>query len=129
TRLSSFQRGVHRARGPHHADPAHASDEGLDLRGARWQFAADSGWQAAEAVATSIPDSTTSGGLPRRTPRERLLPGSLDPTVGVEPPRIARDADALRTRLGSFQRGIGRGRSSLAQRGTGTGQERQADNG
>ncbi|MDQ3401789.1 MAG: nitrate- and nitrite sensing domain-containing protein, partial [Actinomycetota bacterium] len=98
TRLSSFQRGVHRARGPHHADPAHASDEGLDLRGARWQFAADSGWQAAEAVATSTPDSTTSGGLPRRTPRERLLPGSLDPAVGVEPPRVARDADALRTR-------------------------------
>ncbi|MGX7829311.1 nitrate- and nitrite sensing domain-containing protein [Actinokineospora sp. 24-640] len=112
-RLSSYQRGVHRARGVHHTGPAHASD-GLDLRGARWRFAADVGWQAADALANSVPAASTTTGLPRRTPRERLLPGSLDATAAG--PRIERDAEALRSRLAGFKRGLDRGRDSLAQR-------------
>ncbi len=123
SRLSSYQRGVHRARGAHHAGPAHgdAEGQGLDLRGARWRFAADAGWQAAEAVTRSAADEHTAGALPRRTPRERLLPGSLDPAAA--PVRVERDAEALRSRLGSFQRGVGRGRSSLARRHPDPGQE------
>ncbi|MBC6447832.1 sensor histidine kinase [Actinokineospora xionganensis] len=117
TRLSNYQRGVHRARGAHHTGPAHGRPEiqpGLDLRGAQWRFAADSGWAAAEQVTTSTSDTTTDGSLPRRTPRERLLPGSLDPAPGPQV-RVERDADALRDRLGSLQRGVGRGRESLAR--------------
>ncbi|MGH3858466.1 MAG: hypothetical protein ACRDSQ_02455, partial [Actinokineospora sp.] len=85
TRLSNYQRGVHRARGAHHTGPAHGQPEvqpGLDLRGAQWRFAADSGWAAAEHVTTSTSDTAADGSLPRRTPRERLLPGSLDPAPG-----------------------------------------------
>jgi signal transduction histidine kinase len=117
-RLSNYQAGVHRARGAHHTGPAHGPADSLDLRGARWKFAADAGWNAADAVTKSTQDShgtPTEGGLPRRTPRERLLPGSLDPVPGTESVRIERDAEALRTRLGSLQRGIGRGRDSLAR--------------
>ena len=117
-RLSSYQRGVHRARGLHHPGPAHGAPDGLDRRGARWRFAADVGWQAADAVANSVPADTTTTGLPRRTPRERLLPGSLDATAApAAEPRVERDADALRSRLAGFQRGLDRGRDSLAQRG------------
>jgi signal transduction histidine kinase len=118
-RLSSYQRGVHRARGVHHTGPAHAEDDSLDLTGARWRFAADVGWQAAESVATSAaPVATTDTGLPRRTPRERLLPGSMDAAVAPQPggKRTSRDAEALRSRLAGFQRGLDRGRDSLTQR-------------
>ncbi|WP_051385993.1 sensor histidine kinase [Actinokineospora inagensis] len=87
---------------------------GLDLRGAPWRFAPDAGWQAAEALATTAADQP-EGLLPRRTPRERLLPGSLDPATARQVP-VERDAEALRSRLGSLQRGIGRGRSSIARR-------------
>ncbi|WP_229787058.1 sensor histidine kinase [Actinokineospora fastidiosa] len=116
-RLSSYQRGVHRARGVHHTGPAHGTPDSLDLRGARWRFAADVGWQAADAVARSVPAATTPTGLPRRTPRERLLPGSLETAAPASGPRVERDAEALRSRLSGFQRGLDRGRDSLAQRG------------
>ncbi|RLK62302.1 nitrate- and nitrite sensing domain-containing protein [Actinokineospora cianjurensis] len=123
-RLSSYQRGIHRARGAHRAGPAHGEPEtdaqpGLDLRGARWRFARDAGWQAAEALTThDDADPLPDGGLPRRTPRERLVPGSLGADTPAQQPAvlIERDAEALRSRLGSLQRGIGRGRSSIAQR-------------
>ncbi|CRK58335.1 putative sensor-like histidine kinase [Alloactinosynnema sp. L-07] len=117
TRLSSYQAGVHRARGVHHTGPAHGNSDGLDLRGAQWRFAADAGWDAAATLGASTPDTPADGGLPRRTPRERLLPGSLDPVPGTEI-RVERDAEALRGRLGSLQRGIGRGRESLARQST-----------
>ncbi|PPK61588.1 nitrate- and nitrite sensing domain-containing protein [Actinokineospora auranticolor] len=131
-RLSNYQRGIHRARGAHHAGPAHGEPDrnGLDLRGARWRFAADAGWQAAEAVSQAgghqRPDD---GGLPRRTPRERLLPGSVagaGPNPPTRPAPVERDADALRSRLGSLQRGIGRGRDSLSRRGPEAGGEPDA---
>ncbi|OLR94723.1 hypothetical protein BJP25_10915 [Actinokineospora bangkokensis] len=107
-RLSSYQRGVHRARGAHHAGPAHAAPEpaGPDLTGAGFRISAD-----------TPPAEVADTGLPRRTPRQRLLPGSLDPAPAPAPgPVMERDAAALRTRLGSLQRGIGRGRESLSRR-------------
>ncbi|WP_424185700.1 nitrate- and nitrite sensing domain-containing protein [Actinokineospora sp. G85] len=105
-RLSSYQRGVHRARGAQQGQPA-TPGRGLDLRGARFGFVGEPpGPQGGEP-------------LPQRTPRERLLPGSLDkPAPTAHPgPVMERDAEALRSRLGSLQRGIGRGRDSLARRG------------
>ncbi|EWC58920.1 putative sensor-like histidine kinase [Actinokineospora spheciospongiae] len=104
-RLSSYQRGIHRARGAH--APAAPEPVGPDLRGAGWRISAD-----------TDPAEVADGGLPRRTPRERLLPGSVDETRAQSGgPLMERDAAALRSRLGSLQRGIGRGRESLARRG------------
>src|SRR5690606_8197910 len=89
-----------------------------------WRFAADVGWRAANAVSTATPVSFTSGGLPRRTPRGNLVPGSVEEAVGGDMPRPARadGAEALRSRLGDFQRGLSRGRRSLAERATGSSQ-------
>src|SRR5207253_549713 len=67
--------------------------------------AADSGWQAAEAVrGQSPPTDFTAAGLPRRTPLARLVPGSAagsEPAPGGPAPR--RDAEAVRGRLASYQ--------------------------
>jgi signal transduction histidine kinase len=90
----------------------------LDLSGAGWRFAADIGWQAANQVSTSTPVDFTSGGLPRRSPRQNLVPGSVSHSGngnGAAPPRAER-AEEMRGRLGSFQKGLSRGRRSLAER-------------
>jgi signal transduction histidine kinase len=94
----------------------------LDLSGAGWRFAADVGWRAANAVSTSTPVDFTSGGLPRRTPRGNLVPGSVEEAGGAMPPAARADgAEELRSRLGNFQKGLSRGRRSLAERSSGTG--------
>jgi hypothetical protein len=62
----------------------------------------------------------TSGGLPRRSPRQNLVPGSVSHSGngnGGGPPRAERAAE-MRGRLGSFQKGLSRGRRSLAERGS-----------
>ncbi|HET9140142.1 nitrate- and nitrite sensing domain-containing protein [Actinophytocola sp.] len=41
-----------------------------------WNFAADVGFQAAQEISQSQPDDFTDSGLPRRKPRQNLLPGS-----------------------------------------------------
>jgi hypothetical protein len=90
----------------------------LDLSGAGWRFAADIGWRAAGQAAGSTPADFTSGGLPRRSPRQNLVPGSVSHSGngnGGAPPRADR-AEEMRGRLGSFQKGLSRGRRSLAER-------------
>lgn len=101
---------------------ADAETAQLDLSGAGWRFAADIGWQAANQVSTSTPVDFTSGGLPRRSPRQNLVPGSVSHSGrgngtgnGAAPPRADR-AEEMRGRLGSFQKGLSRGRRSLAER-------------
>ncbi len=90
----------------------------LDLSGAGWRFAADIGWRAANQVSTATPVDFTSGGLPRRSPRQNLVPGSVSHSGngnGAAPPRAER-AEEMRGRLGSFQKGLSRGRRNLAER-------------
>jgi signal transduction histidine kinase len=127
-RLSDYRHGVRRAREhrqgqgaePDPGAPQAAQPRGsgpLDLSGAGWRFAADVGWRAANAVSTSTPVDFTSGGLPRRSAGQNLVPGSAAPSGGG-PLRMER-AEELRGRLGSFQKGLSRGRRSLADRGTG----------
>jgi hypothetical protein len=58
----------------------------------------------------------TSGGLPRRSAGQNLVPGSVAPN-GAGPLR-AGQAEDMRGRLGSFQKGLSRGRRSLADRGS-----------
>ncbi|GAA0928241.1 sensor histidine kinase [Nonomuraea longicatena] len=58
--------------------------------------------------------STTATGLPKRTPKANLLPGSAAPAQPVPPPPpIA--PDRLRSRLSSYQQGVKKGRSELEE--------------
>ena len=111
-------------RQPQPPRPQDAPTAQLDLTGAGWRFAADVGWRAANSVSTSTPVDFTSGGLPRRTPRDNLVPGSVAPNghgdAGGGQLRAER-AEELRGRLGKFQKGLSRGRRSLAERGSGNG--------
>ncbi|HEY1574017.1 MAG TPA: nitrate- and nitrite sensing domain-containing protein [Pseudonocardiaceae bacterium] len=118
-RLSGFQDGVRRAR---HAAPSEddattvfVPDAEQTVRAEpvgpsapttdRWASQADDGWRAAEAMAgQDNPGERTLAGLPRRTPKEHLLPGSVAPDS--RPPAPDLDAGVLRERLTSFQRGV-----------------------
>jgi hypothetical protein len=81
-----------------------------------WTSPADEGWRAAQVVASPAAGDTTQAGLPRRVPRANLVPGSVGGSGGsssheaeVEAP--ARSADAARSRMASFQRGVREGRA------------------
>jgi signal transduction histidine kinase len=125
-RLSNYRHGVRRARDhrqgrvadtePAIPPVAPPRDPGLDLTGAGWRFAADAGWRAANSVSASTPVDFTSGGLPRRSAGQNLVPGSVAPNGGG--PLRAEHAEEMRGRLGSFQKGLSRGRRSLADRGS-----------
>ncbi|TQM03935.1 nitrate- and nitrite sensing domain-containing protein [Pseudonocardia kunmingensis] len=80
---------------------------------ASFATAADSLWQAARAATNRTEDGVTKAGLPKRVPRNRLLPGNAGP-AGPTPSGPARDADAIRGRLTTFQRGIHEGRVNRA---------------
>lgn len=79
-----------------------------------WPSASDQGWQAAEAVAQSKPDSYTTSGLPRRTPNARLLPGSMAPDAGAAGRHVDRKPEEMRSRLSDFQRGSTEGRHNVS---------------
>jgi signal transduction histidine kinase len=84
---------------------------------ADWTSPADEGWRAAEVVASPATGETTSAGLPKRVPRANLVPGSIGSggqdaeTTGTP----ARSADAVRSRMASFQRGVREGRAAAPQ--------------
>ncbi|HEX6353591.1 nitrate- and nitrite sensing domain-containing protein [Actinophytocola sp.] len=73
-----------------------------------WNFAADSGFDAARAVSRAEPVEYTSGGLPRRSPRQHLVPGSAAPASDPSPP--GHEADELRNRLGDYRQGVRKAR-------------------
>jgi hypothetical protein len=86
---------------------------------ASWTSPADEGWRAAQVVASPAAGEMTSAGLPRRVPRANLVPGSVtsggdgqEPDTGASP---ARSADAARSRMASFQRGVREGRAAAPQ--------------
>jgi signal transduction histidine kinase len=72
----------------------------------------DNGWQQADAVARQEPASFTDSGLPVRTPRARLVPGSM--AAGGEHDLRAeegkrRDPGGVRDRYQGFVRGLSEG--------------------
>ncbi|MFC7341310.1 nitrate- and nitrite sensing domain-containing protein [Saccharopolyspora griseoalba] len=79
-----------------------------------WDFAAEKAREVTESASNPSAEFT-SAGLPRRTPKANLVPGSV--SNGDEPQqpqrRFQRDADALRSRLSDFQGGISRGRHRM----------------
>ncbi len=88
-----------------------------------WTSPGDEGWQRAQALLSASPEkTTTSAGLPKRKPKEHLVPGSAAPraqeSAGTTespkaPPLPPRSADAIRGRMASFQQGVRRGRHTL----------------
>ncbi|HEY6310531.1 MAG TPA: nitrate- and nitrite sensing domain-containing protein [Streptosporangiaceae bacterium] len=78
-----------------------------------WTSPADEGWRAAEVAASPSAGDATQAGLPRRVPRANLVPGSVGSAgADVETEAPARSADAARTRMASFQRGVREGRAA-----------------
>ncbi|MEV7006091.1 nitrate- and nitrite sensing domain-containing protein [Streptosporangium sp. NPDC051022] len=82
-----------------------------------WSSPADAGWRAAQAASAPVLGGTTTSGLPRRTPKANLVPGSVIPPPD-EPPRFSppRSADRVRNRMSSFQEGVRRARNELPDR-------------
>ncbi|GAA2641027.1 sensor histidine kinase [Paractinoplanes durhamensis] len=73
-----------------------------------WQTAADEGWQAARAAAEHSIDTTTTAGLPKRTPMAQLVPGGVD--RGGDPAQ-KRTPEGVRGLLSAYHRGVQRGRT------------------
>ncbi|MGI8308076.1 nitrate- and nitrite sensing domain-containing protein [Saccharopolyspora hattusasensis] len=108
-RLASFQAGVRRGRHRQQSAP----HNGTAPAGASPQVVPEPSTNGAAAAPEPLIDQEsvdyTTAGLPRRTPRAQLVPGTAtDPAVT---PR--RDADLMRGRLASFQRGVREGKHSL----------------
>jgi hypothetical protein len=86
-----------------------------------WTAPADPGWDAAQAAARPASSGTTAAGLPVRSPRANLVPGTIGSgatgsgPAGPSPdkPPIPRSASAVRDRLSGFQRGTSQGRAAL----------------
>jgi signal transduction histidine kinase len=95
--------------------------ESEPARAGSWSFAMDDARELAEAAASSEPTGYTAAGLPRRTPRARLAPGSVPLTQdhhddgGSALRDFQRDPDRLRGRLSDFQSGVRRGRHSAVE--------------
>jgi hypothetical protein len=85
-----------------------------------WQTAADEGWQAARAAADRPVDTTTTAGLPKRTPMAQLVPGGVD-RGGNSVSR--RTPEAVRGLLSAYHRGVQRGRQSTNPEETPGGQQ------
>ncbi|KAB8197119.1 HAMP domain-containing protein [Nonomuraea phyllanthi] len=85
-----------------------------DHRDTAWTTPADQGWQAAGAAAEPVQNGTTGSGLPKRTPRANLVPGTANPKPPPAPvPAIS--PDQLRSRLASYQQGVRKGRAELEE--------------
>ncbi|WP_203831018.1 sensor histidine kinase [Actinoplanes palleronii] len=73
-----------------------------------WQTAADEGWQAAAKASEVSIDTTTTAGLPKRTPMAQLVPGGVD-RGGNSVQR--RTPEGVRGLLSAYHRGVARGRT------------------
>ncbi|WP_424529659.1 nitrate- and nitrite sensing domain-containing protein [Sphaerisporangium viridialbum] len=107
------------ASGPgRHAESASQAPEparGTSGTGA-WGSTADSGWQAAGAVVDPSLGGITASGLPKRTPKANLVPGSVAPSTPAAAPAPRPDvsAEQVRARMSRFQQGIQRGRADIS---------------
>ncbi|MEV0348072.1 nitrate- and nitrite sensing domain-containing protein [Nonomuraea sp. NPDC050680] len=85
-----------------------------DQRDPAWTSPADTGWQAAGAIDEPTQSGTTTSGLPKRTPKANLVPGSAaPPPTPVQAPPVS--PDRLRSRLAGYQQGVRKGREELEE--------------
>jgi len=75
-----------------------------------WISPSDEGWHAAETVLAPAVGGITASGLPQRTPRANLVPGSAGARE-YRPATSADSAEVVSNRLASFQRGSRRARA------------------
>ncbi|WP_460496640.1 sensor histidine kinase [Glycomyces tarimensis] len=76
-----------------------------------WRTAADDGWQRVDNAFAETADETTSAGLPKRRPMERLVPGGVEEsqeTVSAQ----KRNPEGIRGLLSAYHRGVQRGRGN-----------------
>ncbi|WP_219467026.1 nitrate- and nitrite sensing domain-containing protein [Nonomuraea rhizosphaerae] len=79
-----------------------------------WRTAADAGWRAAAAASDPSLGGTTASGLPKRTPKANLVPGTAgQPQQQRQAPAPPLSAERARSRLASFQQGVRRGRAEV----------------
>ncbi|MFJ2031338.1 nitrate- and nitrite sensing domain-containing protein [Streptosporangium sp. NPDC087985] len=101
-------------------DPAPAKPGGpAPAEPAAWSSPADTGWQAAQAASAPTLGGTTTSGLPKRTPKANLVPGSVTPAPGPAQPQqpvAPLSAERVRSRMSSFQQGVRKARNELPNR-------------
>ena len=78
---------------------------------ASWQSPNDGDWQRAEQLREPSSAGTTGAGLPRRVPKQNLVPGNAKPTP-QEGPQVSRSPEEVRGRLTNLRRGVEQGRSA-----------------
>ncbi|GII91383.1 hypothetical protein Ssi02_16140 [Sinosporangium siamense] len=81
-----------------------------------WTGASDAGWRAAQAASQPAMGGVTAAGLPKRTPKANLVPGTAAlgaPTPA--PPAAPVSADRIRSRMSGFQQGVRRGRAEIRE--------------
>ncbi|MGN9838642.1 nitrate- and nitrite sensing domain-containing protein [Nonomuraea sp. H19] len=96
------------------ANPVQAVPSGEES----WRTAADAGWQAAAKASEPSLGGITAAGLPKRTPKANLVPGTASQPPQLQQPQRQAPAppvspDRVRNRLSSFQQGVRRGRQEV----------------
>nr|BEK68291.1 nitrate- and nitrite sensing domain-containing protein [Kitasatospora purpeofusca] len=79
--------------------------------GQSWQSPNDGDWQRAEKLREPSSGGTTQAGLPRRVPKQNLVPGNAQPTP-QDGPQVSRAPEEVRGRLTNLRRGVEQGRSA-----------------
>jgi anti-sigma regulatory factor (Ser/Thr protein kinase) len=82
-------------------------------RAPSWTSPSDEGWRAAATVLAPAVGEVTAAGLPRRTPKANLVPGSTSARENGTA-WTADSAEAISSRLADFQRGSRRARATAA---------------
>ncbi|WP_157250042.1 sensor histidine kinase [Nonomuraea typhae] len=80
-----------------------------------WRTPADAGWRAAAAASDPSLGGLTSAGLPKRTPKANLVPGTAGQPAQSLSPMPPVSADRVRSRMASFQQGVRRGRAEVVR--------------
>ncbi|WP_055590374.1 sensor histidine kinase [Streptacidiphilus griseoplanus] len=78
---------------------------------APWQTPNDGSWERADQVREPSAGGVTSSGLPRRVPKQNLVPGNAQ-TNSQDGPQISRAPEEVRGRLTNLRRGVQQGRSA-----------------
>ncbi|SDL03822.1 Signal transduction histidine kinase [Glycomyces sambucus] len=76
-----------------------------------WRTAADDGWSRVDDAFAETIEETTTVGLPKRRPMERLVPGAVEEsqeTVSAQ----KRNPEGIRGLLSAYHRGVQRGRGN-----------------
>ncbi|GAA2989889.1 nitrate- and nitrite sensing domain-containing protein [Streptosporangium longisporum] len=109
-----------------HGSNDHGSndDRSNDDRPDGWSTPADAGWRAARAASDPSLGGITAAGLPKRTPRANLVPGTA---VAPSSPVPSLSPERVRSRLSSFQQGVRRGRAEVVETATGRPGEKEED--